>query len=95
MSGRYDKCPQLIYARADGAQLRYLALRILPQGASVASGARTTVTASERDRLDLVANRVLSNPMLGWQIADANDAIDPFELCKRTGDSLAIPSGGL
>jgi hypothetical protein len=92
MSGRYDGCRQLVYVSPSGARIPYLAPRILPGGDAVASGASTTVEAGEVHRLDLVAYRALQNAQLAWRIADANDAMDPFELCARRGIPLRLPA---
>jgi hypothetical protein len=78
---------------APGPAVGYLAIRILPFGETVASGSTTNVQASELDRLDLIANRTLRDPLQAWRIADANDAIDPFSLCSAIGASLKLPVG--
>lgn len=90
-ASRYDTGAELTRYDASGRVVRYLAPRILPQGAAIAAGA-TAVRAFEVDRLDLVAYRVLRNAELAWRIADAGNAMDPFELCDRTGAILALPS---
>jgi hypothetical protein len=95
VSGRYAASAQLTYVTASGAHVAYLDTRILPPGASVASAGVTAVRADELHRLDLVAFRTLGNAELAWRIADANDAMDPFELCARTGTSLRLPASQL
>jgi hypothetical protein len=96
MSGRYLGAKQYTYVTPSGARVRYLAPRILPAGASIASGAATTVEPGERHRLDLVAYRTLGNPELAYRIADANDAMDPFDLCDRPGERvLELPRSTL
>jgi hypothetical protein len=95
VNGRYAKSTQLSHADASGARVAYLAPRILPQGSTVASGTVTAVLSSEVHRLDLVAYRTLLNAELGWQIADANDAMNPFDLCAATGRRLNVPAGSL
>ena len=94
MSGRYDKSQRLTYT-GGGARVAYLAPRILPI-APAALPATAVVQPDEVHRLDLVANRALGNPLLAWQIADANDAMDPFELCARPGRTvLKLPKRSL
>lgn len=93
-AGRYAGSGPLTYTSPTGATVQYLAARILPLGSSVAGTQTTTVAPAEVDRLDLVAHRTLASAELGWQMADANDAMDPFELCTRPGDPLALPRGG-
>ncbi len=93
MSGRYDGCEQLVHVTPRGTRVPYLAARILPTAPPAA--ATTEVQPSERHRLDLVAYRTLGNAELGWRIADANDAMDPFELCARAGMRLRLPGSPL
>ena len=78
-----------------GRVIRYLAPRILPFGSTVASGRTTTVGAAEVNRLDLIAQRTLGDVSAAWRIADANDAIDPFELVRAPGETLNLPAGDL
>jgi nucleoid-associated protein YgaU len=42
------------------------------------------------DRLDLIAARTLGDPLLFWRIADANLALDPFDLVEP-GRALTVP----
>jgi hypothetical protein len=49
------------------------------------------VAASEVGRLDLVAYRTLGAAPQAWQLADANDAMDPFELVAFSGQTMALP----
>lgn len=49
------------------------------------------VSVGARDRLDLIAYRTLGDPELFWQIADANNALDPFELTSEPGRKLRVP----
>lgn len=92
---RYAHCAPLVRQDASGRLVRYLAPRILPQGEAVAGGGTTQVRPDERHRLDLVANRTLRAPQQSWRIADANDAMDPFELCERAGTILDLPGSAL
>lgn len=71
--------------------MRYLALRILPLGSTVSGGTSTRVQATEVHRLDRVAYRTLSDAGQAWRIADANVAMDPFELCERADTVLQLP----
>ncbi|WP_037501205.1 hypothetical protein [Solirubrobacter soli] len=94
-TSRYANCAPLARYDASGRLVRYLAPRILPQGSAIAGGGRTQVRPAERHRLDLVANRTLRAPTQSWRIADANDAMDPFELCERAGTILELPGSTL
>ena len=92
--GRYANSAKLTRYEGAGRAVNYLAIRILPLGETVAGGSSTQVRASEVDRLDLIANRTLLDPLQAWRIADANDAIDPFRLCHAVGTVLNLPSTG-
>jgi hypothetical protein len=91
MAGRYQASKQLTYTSPDGVTVTYLAPRILLAGSSVAGPARAAVAAGEVSRLDLVAYRTLGAATQAWQLADANDAMDPFELVASSGQMMALP----
>ena len=91
MAGRYQASTQLTYTSPDGVTVTYLAPRILPSGSSVAGPAQATVSAGEVGRLDLVAYRTLGAAPQAWQLADANDAMDPFTLVASSGQTIALP----
>jgi hypothetical protein len=94
MAGRYQASKQLTYTSPDGVTVTYLAPRILPAGSSAAGPAQTAVAAGEVSRLDLVAYRTLGAALQAWQLADANDAMDPFELVASPGQTMALPGTG-
>jgi hypothetical protein len=94
-AGRYANCMPLSRQEPSGRVVNYLAIRILPLGEAVAGPNATQVRANEIDRLDLIANRTLGDPLQAWQIADANDAIDPFALCQSPGTTLKLPASTL
>ena len=48
------------------------------------------VSPGEEGRLDLIAYRFYSNPLLWWIIAEANGIINPFSISG--GDVIRIPS---
>lgn len=67
----------------------YYPRRILPPG-----GTRpllTEHTVQQGDRLDLIANQYYGDPLLYWEIADANNAMKPEDLL-RVGNRLLIPN---
>jgi nucleoid-associated protein YgaU len=72
-----------------GRSVRYLRWRVLPQGRSMPAAQNYIVQAG--DRLDLIATRVLGDPLQYWRIADANDAMNPFDLVAVPGRALRIP----
>jgi hypothetical protein len=94
MSGRYDKSTQRTYTSASGVRVVYLEPRILPL-ADAPSALTTSVQSDEVHRLDLVAYRTLLNAELGWRVADANAAMDPFELVEKPGTALNLPPSQL
>jgi hypothetical protein len=91
-ASRYASSTSLTMQAASGRVVKYLAIRILPFGDSVAGTSATRVQANEVNRLDLIATRVLGDPEQAWRIADANDAIDPFGLCDQAGAVLRLPA---
>ena len=92
---RYTSAAKLERRGPDGRTIRYLAPRILPQPETAAGGTTTAVQASEVDRLDLVANRTLRDPLQAWRIADANAAMDPLNLARTAGTVLRLPGSQL
>ena len=94
-ASRYAHSAQLARYDASGRLIRYLAPRILPQRSTASGAASTRVRATELHRLDLVAYRTLNDAEQAWRIADANGAMDPFELCDRVGDIVRLPGSTL
>jgi len=87
---RYDGDSQMLRI-GDGSDKGtvYYPRRILPPG-----GTRpllTEHTVQEGDRLDLIAYQYYGDPLLYWEIADANNAMQPEELL-RVGNRLLIPN---
>lgn len=88
-TSRYAAIQNLIYVAPGGEEITYKARRFLPQPARVP--ARGTIAVRPGDRLDLVAARALGAPEQYWRIADANGAMDPFELVAVPGRKLRVP----
>jgi len=93
--GRYDASAERALRLPDGTLVRHLAPRILPIDRPGAEPASTEVRATEVDRLDLVSARTIGDPLLAWRLSDANDAMDPFDLCDRPGRVLRLPASDL
>ncbi len=74
----------------DGRVIRYLGRRLLPQAAALMTHGVYVVQPG--DRIDLVANKLLGDPLQYWKLADANDEADPLALCATPGRRLRIPS---
>ncbi|HXU45668.1 MAG TPA: hypothetical protein VN783_09085 [Thermoanaerobaculia bacterium] len=88
-NSRYYNIPDLTYTAPSGQKIRYKARRFLPEGRSLPL--QSIAIVAQSDRLDLIAYRTLGNPELAWRIADANDAMDPFDLTAVPGRVLGIP----
>ena len=73
----------------DGREAVYNRRRFLPKGTSLPLLVEVTVT--EGDRLDLITARTLGDPEHFWRVADANDAMNPFDLTAETGRVLRVP----
>jgi nucleoid-associated protein YgaU len=69
--------------------IRFQARRFLPPASALPAAA--TYVVRPGDRIDLIAARLLGNPLLYWMIADANDSTDIPSLC-RSGRRLRIPA---
>jgi len=75
--------------RADLPPRAFVRRRFIAQPAEIAQAARHLVTSGERP--DLLAAQHLGDPLLYWQIADANAVMDPHELTATPGRRIAIP----
>lgn len=92
-AGRYGSSRQGAYVSPNGVRVTYLIPRMLPLAGAPAG--RTAIAPGEVHRLDLVANRTLSNPLLAYRLADANDAMNPFDVCASAGKVINVPGAGL
>ena len=70
----------------DGRTVSYVRRRFLPQGDELPLLAEVSVAQGER--IDLVSNRTLGDPLAYWRICDANNAMDPHELAE---DAAGVP----
>lgn len=88
---RYHHLPEAIYEAPDGRQTIYKRRRFLPQGEQIPELRRVYV--QPHDRLDLIAAHTLGDPLAFWQIADANNVLNPFDLTAdaEIGRPLRIP----
>ena len=71
---RYAKSERTEWRRADGARADLIAPTPRPARAFIFS-----VTATDTDRLDSLAAKYYRDPQKQWKIADAADALDPFD----------------
>jgi hypothetical protein len=91
-TSRYYGRPPLSYKRPDRRVVSYAPRRILPQPDSLATLVEARITAG--DRLDRLAAATLGDPLLFWQICDANGALDPFDLTTQVGGTIKVPRPG-
>lgn len=90
-TSRYRDVPLALYAHgAEDPPIAYVRRRFIPQALAAAVGA----VVAPYDRPDLLAARVLGDPLLYWRIADANAVTDPTELTDQPGRRVAVPTGG-
>ncbi|MCA9874848.1 MAG: hypothetical protein KC441_14355 [Anaerolineales bacterium] len=89
---RYYQLEEAIYEDGNGRQTRYKRRRFLPQGETMPEVGRVTI--QPHGRLDLIAAQSLGDPKAFWQICDANNALNPFDLVADTeiGRQLRIPT---
>jgi hypothetical protein len=88
-TSRYYALETAALVAEGGRVLAYKRRRFLPPGDQLPLLALVLVT--EGDRLDLIATRTLGDPEQFWRVADANDALDPFELTATPGRTLRVP----
>lgn len=88
-TSRYSAIPTARLLLSDGGSVSYVRRRFVPPGSSLQTLAE--VTATEGDRLDLIAARTLGDPEQFWQICDANNAMNPDELLARQGAVIRVP----
>ncbi len=88
---RYAGLPHLVYQPPAGATIVYLARRLVPEASQLPKLRSVEVKPGQVDRLDLVAAQTLGPPQLFWRLADANNAVNPFNLVTQSGRKLAVP----
>ena len=80
---RYYAIERATLELPDGRVVAYVRRRFLPAGASMPLLAEVAVSPGER--IDVVTNRTLGDPLAFWRICDANDAMDPQEMLDEVG----------
>ena len=88
-TSRYSRIGTATYETPDGYTVTYVRRRFLPQGERLPLLMEVTVT--DGDRLDLITSRALGDPEQFWRVADANNAMNPFELTKEAGATVRVP----
>ncbi len=87
-TSRYASVDTALYVDTDGNQIPYKRRRFVPASSTMQVVARLTVQPG--DRLDLVAARALGASELFWQLCDANDAMNPFDVVDAPGTTLVL-----
>lgn len=87
-ASRYFSIPTAEHVMPDGTSVTYVRRRFLPQPSPGPHDRGAVVR--EGDRLDTIAARLLGDPLQFWRIADANNAMNPFDLIEP-GAVLTIP----
>ncbi len=87
-SSRYYALEEATYEDAEGRVIIYKRRRFLPQGTDMPVLMQVTVSAT--DRPDLIAARAYGASEHFWRIADANNALNPFDLTDQVGNVLRI-----
>jgi len=88
-TSRYANLETVTLTEPSGRVVSYKRRRFLPDGASMPL--LVEVKVAEGLRLDIISARTLGPPEQFWQIADANDAMNPTELTTEIGRTLRIP----
>jgi hypothetical protein len=86
---RYENVETATLTAPDGRVVTYVKRRFLPSAAD--QSALTEVTLAEGDRLDLIAARVLGDPLQYWRLCDASDVMNPADLAGQVGRRLRVP----
>lgn len=87
LTSRYAGLP-LKTTEINGVEVTYVSRRFLPAADSLPQIGETQVQAG--DRLDTLANRVITDPTQWWRIADANPSEDPTDLTDPAGQALRV-----
>jgi len=90
---RYVGLPIRTLAAPDGTPVSYVARRFIPAPEAFTVLQRYRV--QQGDRVDVVAARLVGNPLSYWQLCDANLALEPAELTAVPGAFIVVtlPAG--
>jgi hypothetical protein len=88
-NSRYELLENAVFETDDGRHITYKRRRFLPHGEKLPVLAE--VSTGVDDRLDLIAARILGDAEHFWQVCDANNAMNPFDLTADIGRRLRIP----
>lgn len=85
---RYYNLETANHTTEEGRKIPYKRRRFLPKGQRLPL--LYEVTVRDEDRLDLIASQSLGDPQHFWRVADANNAMNPFDLIGEPGSMLRI-----
>lgn len=88
-NSRYYAIEERELTTPEGKTVKFKRRRFIAQADTLAALAEVTVTSGER--LDLIAQNTLGDPLSFWLICDANNALHPLELTAEPGRRLRIP----
>ncbi|NEO43225.1 MAG: hypothetical protein F6K55_03505 [Moorea sp. SIO4A3] len=77
------------FTNPDGRIIAYKRRRFLPQSEKLQL--QVELTVNEGDRLDRIANSYIGSSEMFWQVCDANNTMNPFELLDPPGKQIRIP----
>jgi hypothetical protein len=77
---RYARQPEAVYQAPDGTPIRYLTRRFVARSEEPALATYSDVKV--RARVDLLAVRLLGDPLAFWRVCDAAVALDPLSLVE-------------
>lgn len=92
-TSRYVNLETATLTTDDGRAVTYVRRRFLPPLDAAQTIAEVTV--NDPDRLDLITARTVGAPEQFWRIADANVAMNPFDLTATPGQPVQIPAPSL
>ena len=88
-TSRYFPLEKARHTMPDGREVAFQRRRFLPRGERMQ--VLVDVTVVEGDRLDLITARTIGDPEQFWRVADANNAMNPFDLTAEAGRTLHVP----
>ncbi len=77
------------FTNPDGRIIAYKRRRFLPQSENLQL--QVELTVNEGDRIDRIANTYIGSPEMFWQLCDANNTMNPFELVATPGKQIRVP----
>ncbi|NEO45021.1 MAG: hypothetical protein F6K55_13180 [Moorea sp. SIO4A3] len=88
-TSRYYNLETATFTSSDNRVISYKRRRFLPQGETLSLLVEVTVT--EGDRLDLITDSNLGDAEQFWQVCDANNTMNPFDLTAEPSKVLRVP----